>query len=106
MSPNLAFLARLLPARLRRRPVLAPEKRRELWASVGEHDPCLRAVLDTLQEGFEQEFLVMIDPGRTDGEVLRAAQGLRRAWHTLQQLEDERAEALEWKQRNETENRR
>lgn len=96
----LSWLSRLLPPALRKREVLPPDKRRELWATVSEHDNCLRAVLDRLQETLEGEFHIAIDPTRTDVEKLRALEGLRVCYYQLRMIDEERAAALEWKREN------
>ena len=74
----LRFLSRVLPVRLQSREVLTDTKRFELLGSVGDHDPCLRAVLDLQQETLEHEFYAAIDPQRPDVERLRACEGMLR----------------------------
>jgi hypothetical protein len=93
----LRFLSRVLPARLQQRPELPDPKRRELLATVGDHDPCLRVVLDLQQETLAHEFYAAIDLTRTDGERLRACEGMRVAFYNLKRLEEERAAAIEWR---------
>lgn len=95
-----SFLARLLPERLRVREVLPDTKRMELLATVGDHDPCLRVVLDLQQETLEHEFYAAIDLTRSDVERLRACEGMRVAFYNLKKLEEQRAAAIEWRRNN------
>lgn len=96
---SLQWLSRLLPPRLRTREVLDAEQhqRRALLANVQDNDPCLRAVLDRLQETMESEFLMVIDTTRSAEERLRACEGLRVCFYQLKFIEEERAAAIEWK---------
>lgn len=91
------IISRLMPARLRVRPELTPGKRTELWSTVADQDNCLRATVDQLQETLEGEFLVAIDPQRSDTERLRALEGLRIAYWMLKRIEDERDQAKAWR---------
>lgn len=101
-----AFLSRFVPARLRARETLDREARRELWERVGEHDPCLRAVLELEAEMLEAEFHVLVNPQSNAEDVAQARAGLRKAFYTLQAIEGERGAALEARQRRESETSR
>ena len=90
------FIARLLPERLRPVKNLDPDQRTKLLAGVSEQDPCLRAITDRLAETLEGEFMVVIDPTRSDLDKLRACEGLRVAYWNLRFLEDERTAARAW----------
>ena len=93
----LNHISRLLPARLRPVPVLETGERTKLFASVNDHDPCLRAVTDRLAETLEGEFLIAIDPTRSDTDKLRACEGMRVAYYNLRFIEDERDAAKAWR---------
>jgi len=100
------LLKRLKPERIREVPVLKDEERLRLFASVQDHDPCLKAVLDRLEETLEGEFMVAIDPRRSDNEKLRACEGLRVAYYDLQFIESARQEARAWLERQNAEARK
>lgn len=102
MNFAMRFLSRVLPERLRSREVLTDSKRMELLGSVGDHDPCLRAVLDLQQETLEHEFYQAINPQQSDLVRLRACEGMRVAFYNLKRLEDERAKAAEWRKANQS----
>jgi hypothetical protein len=87
------ILSRLVPEKFRRRPVIAPEERLKLFATVSDNDNCLRAVTDQMQELLEGEFMTAINPERTDAQRLRACDGMRVAFWSLHNLEAERQAA-------------
>lgn len=95
------FLSRLLPRRLQKVPALEQEERLRLFSTVGDHDPCLRAVTDRLAETLEGEFLVAIDPNRSDVDKLRACEGMRVSYYSLRFIEDERESAKAWRKARE-----
>lgn len=97
--PLSKFLYGLLPESLRPRPILEKEMRMRMFATVGDHDPCLLAVVDRLQETMESDFNVAIDPTRTDLDRLRACEGLRVSYWNLHFIEKERTEAKAWKEK-------
>lgn len=100
MNPP-GFLARLLPARLRRREVLSANQRLELFARVPDNDPCLRAVLDLGQEMLESAFYEVIDPKKPELQRQRATDELRAIYFFLKHLEDSRAQAAQWRKEQE-----
>lgn len=89
-------LERLLPARLRKTKPIEPDDRMRLFAQVSDGDPCLRGVIDRLQQTLETEFAVAIDPTRSDTEKLRACEGMRISYYNLTFIEQERDKAKEW----------
>ena len=100
--PNWKFLAHLLPASRRPEEVLTPEKRLQLFSTVTEHDNCLNAVLSQMQETLATEFHVAISTAHNPEQRLRACEGMRLAYHAMQNIEKERAEAHAWRRERET----
>lgn len=92
------FLSRLVPERMRKPAVLTDEERLKLLSTVGEHDPCLKAITDGLMKELESEFMQAIR-AETDLEALRALQRLRAVYAMLHNIEAERIEAKEWLKR-------
>lgn len=99
MKTSSSFLSRLLPARLRTRVPLVNAERRELFARVSEADPCLRAVLDLLQEGLEAEFHTVININLPAEQRLNACERMRTAWLALDTIETERLAAKAWREK-------
>jgi hypothetical protein len=87
------FLQRLLPERWRTKLVPTSEARAKMLATVADNDPGFAACQDIQQETLEREFYAAIDFNRTDGERLRACEGMRVAFYTMHRLEGERAAA-------------
>ncbi len=87
------LLGRLWPPRLRRTPELTGEERRLLWATVGDQDLCLRAVLDLLGDMIEGNAGVLLNPEtpKDKQEVARARVSV--ACDILRQIEQERAQS-------------
>lgn len=73
------------------------EERLKLFAAVSDGDPCLRVINERLQETLQSEFMVAINPQRTDAERLRACEGCRISYWNLHFIEDEREKAKAWK---------
>ena len=92
------YLARLFPARLRKPAALKDEERLKLFSTVGEHDPCLKVIMDGLMKELEEEFMLAITSD-TDLAKLEALQRARCIYNTLHNIESERLEALKWKER-------
>ena len=95
------FLSRLFPERLQPVQALPNEERLKLFATVGDHDNCLRAVTDGLMESLAVEFLRAIQDTATDVEKLRAIEGMRAAYYMLQGIEKERDQAKAWRKKME-----
>ncbi len=101
----LKFLSRLLPERLAPVPALPNEERLKLFSTVGDHDPCLRAVTDGLMESLAVEFQRAILESATDVEKLRAVEGMRAAYYMLRGIENEREAAKAWRREREEQKR-
>lgn len=88
---------RLLPPRLRARQELSGEARLKLFAAVGDQDPCLRAVIDLLEDMIEGNAAVACSVEATPEKRLRACDRLDIATQLLNQIEVERGRSKRMK---------
>lgn len=90
------FLARLLPARFRRRgsaEELSGVRRMQLFSTVQETDPAYLAIMDVLADTLEGNASVAFDPNQPQEKRLIACDRAGIAWQLMDEIEQQRRHA-------------